>query len=56
MIMSAPWRREVVRYALSLPIVMFATIFFSTVFRFANFLSFDSAASNSARNSCKCTG
>lgn len=31
--------------------VMFATIFFSTVFRFVNFLSFVSAAWSSWRNS-----
>jgi hypothetical protein len=38
-------------YSLSLPIVMFATIFFKTVFRFWYFLSFASAACSSARNS-----
>lgn len=31
--------------------VIFATIFFNTVLRFVNFLSFDSAAWSSARNS-----
>jgi hypothetical protein len=36
---------------LSLPIVMFATIFLSAVFRLTNFLSFVSAAWSSARNS-----
>ena len=41
------------QHALSFPIVIFATIFFSTVFRFVNFLSLVSAASSSARNSCK---
>ena len=40
------------QHALSFPIVIFATIFFSTVFRFVNFLSLASAACNSARNSC----
>ena len=39
-------------YQLSFPIVMFATIFLSTVLRFVNFLSLLSAASSSARNSC----
>lgn len=33
--------------------VIFATIFFSTVFRLTNFLSLASAACNSARNSCE---
>ena len=37
--------------ALSFPIVIFATIFFNTVFLFWNFLSFASAACSSARNS-----
>ena len=32
--------------------VMFATIFLSTVLRLTNFLSLDSAACSSARNSC----
>ena len=36
---------------LSLPMVIFATIFFSTVLRFVYFLSFVSAACSSARNS-----
>ena len=39
------------QHALSFPIVMFATIFFNTVFRFVNFLSFVSAACSSWRNS-----
>lgn len=39
---------------LSLPMVMLATIFLRTVFRLVNFLSFDSAACSSARNSCIC--
>ena len=39
-------------HQLSLPMVMFATIFFKTVFRFVYFLSLLSAASSSARNSC----
>jgi hypothetical protein len=39
------------QHELSLPIVMFATIFFNTVFRFVNFLSFVSAAWSSWRNS-----
>ena len=38
-------------YQLSFPIVMFATIFLSTVRRFWNFLSFASAACSSVRNS-----
>ena len=37
--------------ALSLPMVMLATIFLRTVLRLVNFLSLDSAACNSARNS-----
>ena len=37
--------------SLSFPIVIFATIFFKTVFRFMYFLSFDSASCNSFRNS-----
>lgn len=40
-------------HQLSFPIVMFATIFFKTVFLFVYFLSLLSAASNSARNSCR---
>lgn len=39
-------------HQLSLPMVIFATIFFKTVFLFVNFLSLLSAASSSARNSC----
>jgi len=39
-------------HRLSLPMVIFATIFFKTVFLFVNFLSLLSAASSSARNSC----
>ena len=38
-------------HRLSLPMVIFATIFFKTVFLFVNFLSLLSAASSSARNS-----
>ena len=38
-------------HGLSFPMVMFATIFFSTVLRLTNFLSLDSAACSSARNS-----
>lgn len=38
-------------HILSLPIVMFATIFLRTVLRFWNFLSFASAAWSSTRNS-----
>ena len=40
-------------HQLSFPIVIFATIFFKTVFLFVYFLSLLSAASNSARNSCR---
>ena len=39
-------------YQLSFPRVILATIFFNTIFRFTNFLSFVSAAWRSARNSC----
>jgi len=39
-------------HQLSLPMVIFATIFFKTVFLFVYFLSLLSAASSSARNSC----
>ena len=43
-------------HRLSLPIVIFATIFFKTVFLFVYFLSLLSAASSSARNSCGIVG
>jgi len=50
---SSRWLGDVWRaYELSFPMVMFATIFFSTVLRLTNFLSFASAAWRSARNSC----